>query len=98
MSDELNGFAPPPFKPEDALQPLKRALRDLKLAERGNGFELRGKRVLELTVEGAQIAARIARKPAFTPEWDRYTVGSTPDQRKLLDEIKKRLARWDRED
>ncbi|MDP2004704.1 MAG: hypothetical protein Q8K45_03440 [Rubrivivax sp.] len=98
MSDELDGFAPPPFKPEDALQQLKRSLRDLKLAERGTGFELRGKRVLELKPEATQITARLARKLALTPEWDTLTLKSTPDQRKLLDEIKKRLARWDREE
>ena len=98
MSDDLGGFAPPPFKPDDALVGLKRSLRDLKLNERGSGFELRGKRVLELTVDGAQINVRIARKLALTPEWDLQTLKSTPDQRKLLDEIKKRLARWDREE
>ncbi len=91
-------FALPPFKPEDALLQLKRSLRDLKLAERGNGFELRGKRVLELQVQDAAIHARIARKLAMTPEWDKQLVQSAPDQRKLVDEIKKRLARWEREE
>lgn len=98
MSDELGGFAPPPFKPEDALQQIKRALRDLKLAERGNGFEQRGKRVVELKPEATQIGARIARKLALTPEWDAMAVKSAADQRRLLDEVKKRLARWDREE
>ncbi len=98
MNDELGGFALPPFKPEDALQQLKRALRDLKLAERGSGFDLRGKRVLELNVEATQITARIARKLALTPEWDTRVLASTPDQRKLIDEIKKRLDRWEREE
>ncbi len=98
MSDDLSGFAPPPFKPDDALVQLIRSLRDLKLAERGNAFELRGKRVVELAVDGAVIAARLARKPALTPEWDRHNVGSAPDMRKLIDEVKKRLARWEREE
>jgi hypothetical protein len=98
MSDELGGFAPPPFKPEAAMEQLGRALRDLKLTARGNGFELRGKRVLELKPEATQITARLARKLALTPEWDTLTLKSTPDQRKLLDEIKKRLDRWDREE
>lgn len=98
MSDDLGGLAPPPFRAEDALQQLKRSLRDLKLAERGNGFELRGKRVLELKAEAHQITARIARKLALTPEWDTRVLASTPDQRKLIDEIKKRLDRWDREE
>jgi hypothetical protein len=77
---------------------LKRSLRDLKLAERGNGFELRGKRVLELQVQEGAIQARIARKLATTPEWDKQLVQSSHDQRKLIDEIKKRLARWEREE
>ena len=97
-NDQDFGFAPPPFKPDEALQQLKRALRDLKLSERGVGFELRGKRVLELLPEATQITARIARKPALTPEWDLQQIRATPDQRKLLDEVKKRLARWDREE
>jgi hypothetical protein len=97
MADDF-GFAPPPFKPDDALLQLKRSLRDLKLAERGNGFELRGKRVLELQVQEGAIQARIARKLAMTPEWDKQLVQSSHDQRKLIDEIKKRLARWEREE
>jgi len=97
MADEF-GFAPPAFKPDESLLQLKRSLRDLKLAERGNGFELRGKRVLELQVQDAAIHARIARKLAMTPEWDKQLVQSAPEQRKLIDEVKKRLARWEREE
>lgn len=97
MPDDF-GFALPPFKPDDALLQIKRSVRDLKLAERGDGFELRGKRVLELQIEGDVLLARIARKLALTPEWDRQRVASAPDQRKLLDELKKRLARWEREE
>ena len=92
------GFAPPPFKPDEALVQLKRSLHALQLAERGNGFELRGKRVLELQVDGPALTARIARKLALTPEWDRQVIQSAPDPRKLIDEVKKRLARWEREE
>ena len=92
------GFAPPPFNAPDALVTLKRSLRDLKLAERGNAFEQRGKRVLELAVEGDAIQARLARKLALTPEWDRIVVKSATDQRKLIDEVKKRLARWEHDE
>ena len=98
MDEPESSFAPPPFKPDDALTQLKRQLRDLKLTERGNGFEQRGKRVAELQVDGAAIAARTARKLAITPEWDRQTIASANDQRNWLDELKKRLARWDREE
>jgi len=99
MPDEPDfGFAPPPFNAENALVQLKRALRDLKLAERGNAYELRGKRVVELAVEGGGIAVKLARKLALTPEWDRQVVNSAAAQRKLVDEVKKRLARWEQED
>jgi hypothetical protein len=98
MSEESWGFVPPPFAADAALVQLRRALRDLALAERGSGFEMRGKRVLELRVEGAAIHARIARKPAAVPEWDTQVLKSSADQRKLLDEPKKRLERWEREE
>jgi hypothetical protein len=98
MSDDDFGFAPPPFKPDESLLQLKRTLRDLKLAERGLGFELRGKRVCELQVDGVTIAARTARKLALTPEWDRQSITSADAQRKWITELKKRLERWDREE
>jgi hypothetical protein len=97
MSDDF-GFAPPPFKPGEALVTLRRALRDLGLAERGAGFELRGKRVLELAVEDATIRTRIARRLMLTPEWDTQSLKGAADTRKLLEEVKKRLARWEREE
>lgn len=93
--DEPGGFAPPAFNAEHALAQIKRALRDAKLAERGPGFELRGKRVAELVVNGPAIDARLARKLALTPEWDRSTLKSAAEQRKWLDEAKRRLSRWD---
>ena len=95
--DDL-GFAPPPFDADNALVAIKRALRDLKLGERGNAYELRGKRVVELAVDGAAISAKLARRPMLRPEWDRLAVKSAADQRKLLDEVKKRLARWEQEE
>ena len=97
-SDDGLGFAPPPFNAADALVALKRLLRDLKLDERGPGFELRGKCVVELAVEGDAIAARLARRRAHTPQWDRLTLKSAADSRKLIDDIKKRLARWEHEE
>lgn len=92
------GFAPPLFDADGALQQMKRALRDLRLAERGNGFELRGKRVAELQLERGAITTRIARKLALTPEFDRGRVASATEQRKWLDELKERLEHWEREE
>ena len=96
MNDDF--FALPPFNAADALVALKRQLRDLKLDERGPGFELRGKRVVELAIDGDSIVARLARRRALTPQWDRLTLKSAADSRKLIDDIKKRLARWEHEE
>jgi len=98
MPDDDFGFAPPPFNAEQALLQLQRSMRDLKLGARGSSFELRGKTVIELQREGDAIAVKLARRLVLTPEWDRFTVKSAPDQRKLIDEVKKRLARWADED
>ena len=98
MSDDGTGWALPAFKSDDALVAIKRSLRDMKLAERGNAFEMRGKRVVELAVEGTTINAKLARRLMVTPEWDRIAVSSAADQRKLIDEVQKRLARWDNEE
>ena len=96
MNDDF--FAAVPFKAAEALVSLKRQLRDLKLAERGAAFELRGKRMAELAVEDNSIQIKLARRLMLTPEWDRLVVKSAADQRKLVDEIKKRLARWEHEE
>jgi hypothetical protein len=100
MSDEEFGFAPPPFKPAEALVQLKRGLRDLRtLAERGDGFDLKGARVLELSAGDNAIEARLARRPSRqVPEWDRFTLASSAEVRKFADEVKKRLARWTEEE
>ncbi len=92
------GFAPPPFNAQAALQQLQRGLRDLKLAERHGGFDLRGKRVAELRVADSVLHARLARKLALTPEFDVSQIKTAAEQRKWLDDLKKRLARWDTED
>ena len=97
MSDDW-GLAPPPFDAEQSLLQLQRAMRDCKLSARGKAFELRGKAVVELEIRDATIAARLARRLAATPEWDGFTVKNAADQRKLIDEVKKRLVRWTDED
>jgi hypothetical protein len=98
MPDDDWGLTPPPFNPENALQQLQRVMRDNKLTGRGKGFELKGKPVIEFELEPGAIAARLVRRLALTPEWDRFSIKSAADQRKLIDEVKKRLARWADED
>lgn len=97
-NDEDWALPTPAFKADEALVTLKRTLRDLRLAERGNAYEQRGKRVVELAAEDGAIAARLARRLMLTPEWDRIAIRSAADQRKFVDEVKKRLARWEHEE
>jgi glutamine synthetase adenylyltransferase len=97
--DDSFGFALPPFKAEEALVQLKRTLRDLKLAERSGGFELKGRRLVELAAESTHICARLVRRPALTPEWESAAqLKSAADVRRFVDELRRRLARWETED
>ena len=94
----MDDFLPPPFKPADALVQLRRSLRDLRpLAERGEGFELNGMRVVELRSDASAITVRLARRAARTPDWDNLVLKNSADVRKCVDEVKKRLARWTEE-
>lgn len=100
MSDSANDFfATPAFKPAEALVTLKRLLREMRpLAERGNRFELSGKAVVELAADATTITARLARRLAVIPQWDTFTLKSSADLRKCVDETKRRLARWQDEE
>ena len=100
VSDEPDfGFDAPAYKPEAALLQLKRSLRELGLAERGDGCEQRGRRIVEWRVDGATLVVRLVRKPATTSaQWDAQTLKNAADQRQWLAEVKKRLERWRRDD
>ncbi|HSW06843.1 hypothetical protein [Aquabacterium sp.] len=93
-------FAPPAFNPDEALQQLKRSLRDLRtLSERGNGYDLKGQPVIALAAEDKTITARLAKRPARnSPEWDSFTLSASPDVRRFTDEVKRRVARWTEEE
>ena len=107
MSDEPSDFfAPPPFKAEDALVALRRDLRALKpLVEKGAGplvrFEWKSLPVIELSLSTADkpvLQVALARKPSQRPDWLKHALSSSADVRKLLDEVKRSLKRWDDED
>jgi hypothetical protein len=88
-------FSAPPFKPDEALLQLRRALRALGgLTERGQQFEWKGRPVVALVADGAQLQARLARRPAVSPEWESRTLKSGADVRRFGDDVKKRVARW----
>jgi hypothetical protein len=93
MTDDF--FAPPAFKPDEALVQLRRSLRDMRaLSERGTGFELKGQAVVELAVDGPTIRARIVRRPARSPEWEARVLKNSADVRQFTADLKKRLEQW----
>jgi hypothetical protein len=88
-------LAPPPFKPEAALIDLRRRLRDLRpLAERGTAFELRGQPVVTLGLTDTHIEARLAKRPAVSPEWTLHMLRSSADARKFVDTVRLQIVRW----
>jgi hypothetical protein len=99
MSDDL-GFAPPPFKPDEALLKLKRDLRELGLAEREGRFERRGSMLARAAVDGSVIVAARVKKPSrSSPEWLERCLRSSADVRDFVADLKKQLALWsDRDD
>jgi hypothetical protein len=93
MNDDF--FAPPPFKPDEALMQLKRTLREMRpLAERGSGFDLAGQRVLDLRCEGDTLIVQLAKQPGRTVTLESLVLRSHADVRRCLDEVKKRFAQW----
>ena len=98
MSEDF-GFAPPPFRPEEALSKLKRDLRDLGLTEREGRFERRGTAIARAAVDGAVIqAARVKRPSRGSPEWIAKTLKHSGDVRNFVADLKKQLAAWSHDD
>ena len=99
MNDD-QGFAPPPFQPDRALQALQRDLRALGLSERAGVFERRGTAIAQVAVDAAVLlAARVSRPSRTSPEWLRSTLADAAQVRHFLAELKKQLTLWsDRDD
>ena len=90
-----SGFAPPPFKPDEALARLRRELRELGLAEREGRFERRSIPIARAAVDGALIQAAVVRKPSRnSPEWQAKTLKSSADVRDFVADLKRKLAAW----
>jgi len=99
-TDDDLGFALPAFNPEEALQTLKRALRELGLTEREGRFERRGAAIARAAVNGDVLqAARVKRPSRTSPEWLHKPLRSSADLRDFVADLKKQLAQWsDRDD
>jgi len=100
MSEEDFGFAPPPFKPDEALMRLKKDLRDLGLAEREGRFERRGIAIAKAAVDGTALQAAVVKRPSrSSPEWTTKALKSGADVRDFVADLKRKLASWsDRDD
>lgn len=97
MSDDF--FAPPPFKPDEGLQRLKRELRGLGLTEREGQFERRGQAVARVALDGPDLRAARVRQPARSPQWQERVIADSAALRDFVAELKRELARWgDRDD
>lgn len=98
MSEEW-GFAPPPFRPDEALQRLRRDLREAGLAERGGQFERRGVAIAKAAVAGGEISAAIVKRPSrSSPQWQPKTLKSSADVRDFVAHLKKQLSAWSDDD
>ena len=95
MSDDVNdSFALPPFNAETARSTLARALRDLKLAERGGAFELNGQPVVKARAEGAVLKLDVAKKASRSPDWEHAEARDHAQLRRFIDDVKRRVSRW----
>lgn len=92
MSDDF--FAPPPFKPADALQRLLRDLRELGLTERDGQFELRGRAVAKAHLDSNGLSVALVRELARTPQWQTAQLSDHTALRDWLSRVKTQLARW----
>jgi hypothetical protein len=98
MSEEW-GFAPPPFKADEALQRLRRDLREAGLSERSGQFERRGVAIAKAVAAGDAIDAAIVKKPSRgAPQWQPRTLKSSADVRDFVTHLKKQLGAWSDDD
>lgn len=94
-ADDDFAFALPAFKPDEALQRLKRELREAGLAEREGRFERRGTVLARAAVAGDVLTlARVKRPSRSSPEWLEKTARQSSDVRDFVADLKRQLAQW----
>ena len=95
MSPDDFAFAPPPFKPDEALQRLRRDLRELGLSEREGVFEWRGLAIARVRIDGALLAAALVERPRrASPSWQARALASSAALRDFTAEVKRALQQW----
>jgi hypothetical protein len=94
-ADDDFAFALPAFKPDEALQRLKRELREAGLTEREGRFERRGTVLARAAVAGDVLTlARVKRPSRSSPEWLEKTACQSSDVRDFVADLKRQLAQW----
>lgn len=94
-TDDDVAFALPAFRPDEALQRLKRDLREAGLTEREGRFERRGTVLARAAVDGATLKlARVKRPSRSSPEWIEKTAKQSSDVRNFVADLKRQLAQW----
>jgi hypothetical protein len=88
-------FAPPPFKPTEALQRLQRDLRSLGLVERAGVFERQGQAWVTVRTAAQALEVALAKAPARTPQWQPRTLKDNAQLRDFVAAVKQQLARHD---
>ena len=88
-------FAPPPFDADTALATLRRTLRDLKLVEREGVYELKGKAIARARLDAGVLRLEVVKRPSLTPEWEHVDASNHAQTRRFVDDLKRRLARWE---
>jgi hypothetical protein len=93
VNDEF--FAAPAFRADEALQRLKRELREMGLLEREGRFERAGVAIAKAAVDGAVLQAAVVRKPSRnSPEWTARTLKSGAEVRDFTADLKRKLTSW----
>lgn len=95
MTDDELPFAPPPFDPRQALDKLRRELREVRgLTHQGETFEWRGQTVVAWTLDETAVRVRLAKRPARTPQWEDRRLASAAEVRRFVEDVRRRVARW----
>lgn len=92
--DEDWGFALPAFKPDEAMQRLRRDLRKLGLTEREGRFERRGLAVARAAVDGAVLKVALVKRPSRSPTWIDTMLKDSAQVRDFVALVKKNLSGW----
>lgn len=92
MPDPSDFFAPPAFKPAEALQRLQRELRGLGLSERAGTFERRGVAWVQAKVGPDVLDVALARAASRSPQWQPRTLKDSAQLRDFIAAVKQHLA------